>query len=148
MDAPDDRQAVTTDDFFAAMTDANDGNDISRLKNWYSQAGTPALKCAYAHDAAAKTFTLTLEQVLPKTPDNPDAAKEAQLIPVAVGLIGTDGKDLVVDVAAVAVSGEEGGSGSSATATEGSGGTVVLRLNAMKARPIVRSHSHNTHPLD
>ena len=71
--------------------------------------------------------------MLPKTPDNPDGVKEAQLIPVAVGLIGADGKDLVVDVAGVAVSGEEGGSGSSATATEGSGGTVVLRLNAMKA---------------
>ena len=49
--------------------------------------------------------------MLPKTPDNPDGVKEAQLIPVAVGLIGADGKDLVVDVAGVAVSGEEGGSG-------------------------------------
>lgn len=128
-----DGQAVTTDDFFAAMTDANGDNDISRLKNWYSQAGTPALKCTRAHDSLDGTFSLTLEQVLPRTPDDADGAKTAQLIPVAVGLIGADGKDLAVDVAAVVVSGEEGGSGSSATATAEGGGTVVLRLNAMKA---------------
>jgi aminopeptidase N len=127
-----DLQRYTTDDFFAAMTDANGGNDISRLKNWYSQAGTPTLKCTRAYDAAAKTFSLTLEQVLPKTPDDAsDEAKQAQLIPVAVGLIGPDGKDLAINVAGVAVSGEEGGAGSAATGTAEGG--LVLRLNAMKA---------------
>eukprot|EP00227_Mantoniella_beaufortii_P013752 CAMPEP_0197580900 /NCGR_PEP_ID=MMETSP1326-20131121/4577_1 /TAXON_ID=1155430 /ORGANISM="Genus nov. species nov., Strain RCC2288" /LENGTH=934 /DNA_ID=CAMNT_0043144729 /DNA_START=30 /DNA_END=2834 /DNA_ORIENTATION=- len=129
-----DGQAVTTDDFFAAMTDANGGNDISRLKNWYAQAGTPTLRCTRAYDAAAKTFSLTLEQILPKTPDtNGDGPKEAQLIPVAVGLMGADGADLNIG-GAVTVSGEEGGSGSVATPGQsGSTSTVVLRLNAVKA---------------
>jgi len=123
-----DGQAVTTDHFFAAMTDANGGNDISRLKKWYTQAGTPTLKCARSYDAAAQTYSLTLEQVLPKTPDM-DGAKTAQLIPVTVGLIGAGGADLALGD--VSVSGEEGGEGSAATVT--GEGAVVLRLNAMKA---------------
>ena len=35
-----DGQAVTCDDFAAAMADAND-TDLSHFKLWYSQAGTP-----------------------------------------------------------------------------------------------------------
>ena len=35
-----DGQAVTCDDFVAAMADANDA-DLSHFKLWYSQAGTP-----------------------------------------------------------------------------------------------------------
>lgn len=113
-------------------TQLKGGNDISRLKNWYAQAGTPTLKCTPTYDAAAQTFSLALEQVLPKTPDTGgDSEKVAQLIPVAVGLIGPDGKDLAIDAADVAVSDEVGGDGSIATAAEP--GTVVLRLNAMKA---------------
>lgn len=45
----------------------------------------PALRCARAYDPAARTFSLTLEQVLPETPDAVGATKVAQLIPVAVG---------------------------------------------------------------
>lgn len=37
-----DGQAVTIDDFVAAMADAN-GYDLTQFKRWYSQAGTPAV---------------------------------------------------------------------------------------------------------
>jgi aminopeptidase N len=50
-----DGQAVTCDDFFQAMSDANPGCDIGALKNWYSQAGTPTVICERAYDASAKT---------------------------------------------------------------------------------------------
>ena len=40
-----DGQAVTCDDFRAAMADAN-GVDLSRIERWYSQAGTPQLDVA------------------------------------------------------------------------------------------------------
>ena len=77
-----DGQAVTCDDFFQAMSDANPGCDIGALKNWYSQAGTPTVICERAYDADAKTYSLTLTQVLPSTPDTGgDGAKAAQLIP-------------------------------------------------------------------
>ena len=93
-----DGQAVTTDDFFQAMSDANPGCDIGKLKNWYSQAGTPTVTCERAYDAGAKTYSLTLTQVLPKTPDTGgDQPKVAQLIPVKVGLVDDDtGKDMDV----------------------------------------------------
>jgi aminopeptidase N len=38
-----DGQAVTCDDFLAAMADAN-GADLSSLARWYAQAGTPQVR--------------------------------------------------------------------------------------------------------
>lgn len=88
-----DGQAVTCDDFRAAMVDAN-GRDLSQFERWYSQAGTPtvAVKCIY--DAAAKTYTMTMTQSCAPTPGQ--AHKQPFHIPVAVGLLGHDGKDLAL----------------------------------------------------
>src|SRR5690606_38474529 len=55
------------------------------------QAGTPRLRASTAWDAAAGAFTLTLEQHTPPTPGQAD--KLPLVIPVAVGLIGADGRD-------------------------------------------------------
>ena len=41
-----DGQAVTTEDFLAAMADANDA-DLSQMQNWYVQAGTPIVSVFY-----------------------------------------------------------------------------------------------------
>lgn len=86
-----DGQAVTTEDFFAAMSDAN-GADLSTFKPWYSQAGTPRVTANGSYDADAKTFTLSLTQVVPKTPGQD--TKIPVMCPVAVGLVGPDGKDM------------------------------------------------------
>ena len=86
-----DGQAVTCDDFLAAMADAN-GADLDAFKPWYSQAGTPAVNVSTAYDADAETFTLTCTQSIPDTPGQKD--KRTVLMPVAVGLIGPDGADL------------------------------------------------------
>src|SRR5688572_11456056 len=56
-----DGQAVTCDDFRAAMADAN-GADLAQFARWYSQAGTPAVECSGAYDAGARTYTLRLRQ--------------------------------------------------------------------------------------
>ena len=131
-----DGSAATVDDFFDAMSDANGGVDISRLKNWYSQAGTPTVRCEPSYDEAARTFSLTLEQILPVTPDDGgDAPKAPQLIPIAVGLLSpTSGSDLALDPSRVTVVDEIGGVGkSAAVASEGDAGTLVLRLDAKKA---------------
>jgi aminopeptidase N len=45
-----DGQAVTCDDFLAAMADAN-GADLSVLQRWYSQAGTPRVEVETRYDA-------------------------------------------------------------------------------------------------
>jgi len=87
-----DGTAVTCDDFRAAMADAN-GADLTQFERWYTQAGTPTVKASGSYDAAAKKYTLELEQSCKPSPGQ--ATKEAYHIPVKVGLLGPDGKDLV-----------------------------------------------------
>src|SRR5690606_18867395 len=86
-----DGQAVECDDFRAAMADAN-GRDLKQFERWYSQAGTPRVAASVTHDAAARTYTITLRQSCPPTPGQ--KTKQPFHIPVAVGLLGCDGKDL------------------------------------------------------
>jgi len=86
-----DGQAVTVEDFIAAMADAND-RDLSQFMRWYNQAGTPEIVCRFEHDAAAKTAKLHVTQVLSPSPGQPD--KEPVPIPLRVGLVGTDGEDM------------------------------------------------------
>ncbi|MBR9782258.1 MAG: aminopeptidase N, partial [Rhodospirillales bacterium] len=87
-----DGQAVTCDDFARAMEDANDV-DLSQLKIWYSQAGTPSLSWRGEHDTEAKQFRLTVSQKTAPTPGQPD--KVALHMPIAIGLLGRDGRELV-----------------------------------------------------
>ncbi len=86
-----DGQAVTTDDFVAAMADAN-GADLAQFRRWYDQAGTPRLVARGAYDARARRYTLDVEQSLPPTPGQPD--KAPLHIPLALGLIDPDGREL------------------------------------------------------
>ena len=83
-----DNQAVTIEDFVTAMQDAA-GIDLSAFLGWYSQAGTPELSFAEAHDADAGRYTLTLRQETRPTPGQPD--KQKLPIPVAMGLLARDG---------------------------------------------------------
>ena len=86
-----DGQAVTCDDFVAAMEDAS-GVDLGQFKYWYSQAGTPELAVAGVHDPARRSYRLTVRQHCPPTPGQP--VKLPMHIPLALGLIGADGRDL------------------------------------------------------
>jgi aminopeptidase N len=83
-----DGTAATVEDFVAAMAEAS-GRDLSGLRRWYDQAGTPRLKAEGRYDAAARTYDLTLRQSTPATPGQ--AAKEPVLVPVAVSLLYYDG---------------------------------------------------------
>ncbi len=86
-----DGQAVTCDDFRAAMADAN-GADLEQFALWYSQAGTPVLDASGNYDPVARTFTLTVRQSCPATPGQD--SKQPFHIPFAMGLVGEDGRDL------------------------------------------------------
>ena len=61
-----DGQAVTCDDFAQAIADANPQSELAahlpQFKRWYSQPGTPHLNASGSYDAAARTYTLTVEQ--------------------------------------------------------------------------------------
>src|SRR5262245_55597839 len=54
-----DGQAVTTDDFVAAMQDAS-GIDLAQFKRWYDVAGTPVLDVSPKYENG--TFALTVKQ--------------------------------------------------------------------------------------
>ncbi|KAI3855575.1 hypothetical protein MKX03_006613 [Papaver bracteatum] len=86
-----DGQAVTCEDFYAAMRDANDA-DFANLLHWYSQAGTPTVNVTSFYNSEAKTYSLKFSQQVPPTPGQ--AVKEPMLIPVAVGLLDSNGKDM------------------------------------------------------
>ncbi|WP_417317473.1 aminopeptidase N [Emcibacter sp.] len=86
-----DGQAVTCDDFLAAMQDAS-GADLEQFSLWYSQAGTPEVTVESRYSEADNIFELTLSQTVPDTPGQ--TGKKPMHIPVAVGLVGLDGTDL------------------------------------------------------
>lgn len=91
-----DGQAVTCDDFRAAMADAN-GVNLEQFALWYSQAGTPQIKVHGEYDAGNRTFSLHLQQYIPPTPDMAD--KQPMVIPVKVGLLSRDGTSVVFRLA-------------------------------------------------
>ena len=90
-----DGQAVTCDDFRAAMADAN-GADLTQLGLWYSQSGTPVVECRGEYDGKSETYTLHVKQSCPPTPGQ--AAKAPFVIPLAVGLVDLDGRDLPINI--------------------------------------------------
>lgn len=83
-----DGQAVTTEDFVAALEEAS-GRDLSQFKRWYSQAGTPRLQVTDFYDEDAQEYSLTIQQSCPPTPECQQ--KRPFHIPVAVGLLGSAG---------------------------------------------------------
>ena len=64
---------------------------------WYSQAGTPEVVATGSYDARAKTYRLDIAQTVPATPGQP--SKEPMVIPLAIGLVGRDGRDLPLKLA-------------------------------------------------
>jgi aminopeptidase N len=86
-----DGQAVTCDDFVAAMEDAS-GVDLGHFRRWYSQAGTPAVEASGTWDAQARRYALRLKQTTPPTPGQPE--KLPLHIPFAMGLLDPEGQDL------------------------------------------------------
>ena len=101
-----DGQAVTCDDFFAAMADANKPAanldaltpfEARQFGHWYSQAGTPRLAVSSVYDAKARTYTLRARQSCPPTPGQPD--KKPFVLPLNLALLGKDGKQLPLKLA-------------------------------------------------
>ncbi|MGA1598796.1 MAG: aminopeptidase N [bacterium] len=98
-----DGQAVTCDDFVAALEDANQV-DFQQFRRWYAQSGTPELRVTGAHAADAQTYTLMVEQSVPDTVKQngfgfsaqqqagADALqKQAYHLPLEVGLLSSSG---------------------------------------------------------
>lgn len=97
-----DGQAVTCDDFVAAMESVyvrqHPGRDLAVFRNWYRQAGTPRVTVKLEHDAAARRVTVTLSQdcqpvgVEKKAPAG--FVKAPYHIPFAISLLDREGHAL------------------------------------------------------
>jgi len=87
-----DGQAVTTDDFVAAMNDAS-GVDLSTFKNWYNQAGTPVVTVTSNYDENQKTIHITLLQNCPDTPVSKN--NKPFHIPLVMGLFDRSGNEIL-----------------------------------------------------
>jgi aminopeptidase N len=91
-----DGQAVTCDDFAQAISDANPGSELAnrlgQFKHWYSQAGTPRVQAQGEYHAESQSYTLRLSQTCLPTQGQP--AKAPFVIPVAMGLLAGDGRQM------------------------------------------------------
>ncbi|HAO45059.1 MAG TPA: aminopeptidase N, partial [Gammaproteobacteria bacterium] len=78
-----DGQAVTIDDFVAAMSDANDF-DFKPFMAWYSQPGTPEVEVNTEYDAQQKTYKATFKQ----------EGKHTYYLPIRYGLMNQRGEEI------------------------------------------------------
>jgi aminopeptidase N len=83
-----DGQAVTCDDFVAAMASVS-GFDFSQFMRWYRQPGTPQVKASGSYDAATRSYTLRFTQSNAKASD-----AEPYLIPIMVALFDAAGQEM------------------------------------------------------
>ena len=98
-----DGQAVTCEDFVAAMEDAN-AADLGQFRRWYSQAGTPGLDVRQRHDEGSSTLELGFRQSIPETAAGTE--RQPLVIPIRLGLVDPEGKDVPVVIAGDPASGE------------------------------------------
>lgn len=88
-----DGQAVTINDFVAAMEDAN-GVDFKHFMRWYTQAGTPSVHLV-SEDYNDGRLTLTFTQACAPTPECAD--KKPFVIPIRVALFNSAGESIAAE---------------------------------------------------
>ncbi len=100
-----DGQAVTCDDFVAAMesihVEQNPGRDFQAFRQWYSQAGTPRVAVTLEHDAERGTATLRLRQHCAPVGVETRLGVEQKPplhIPFAMGLLSPQGEPLALQL--------------------------------------------------
>ena len=85
-----DGQACTIEDWLQVFEDTT-GRDLGQFKRWYGQAGTPRLRVT--EQWAEDTLTLLFTQTTPPSAATPDP--QPYVIPIAVGLIAADGRQVL-----------------------------------------------------
>jgi len=93
-----DGEAATVENFVRCMADVS-GRDFKQFFRWYEQAGTPQVIAKGRHDPARHNYELTLEQVTLPTPGQSE--KLPLHIPLGLGLVGPDGRDMPLDLEGV-----------------------------------------------
>ncbi|WP_323008643.1 aminopeptidase N [Paracoccus sp. (in: a-proteobacteria)] len=110
-----DGQACTIEDWITVFEDAT-GRDLTQFKRWYTDAGTPRL--SLSEEWRDGTLTLNFRQETVPTPGQPD--KPPRVIPIALGLIGPNGDEVLPT-----------------TMLEMTGAEQSFRFDGLGARPVV-----------
>ena len=87
-----DGQACTIEDWLRVFQDST-RRDLAQFGLWYRQAGTPRVEVAEDWQEVDGVFTVTFRQAVPDTPGQAD--KFPHVIPIATGLIGPDGEEML-----------------------------------------------------
>ena len=86
-----DGDAATIEDFIACFESAS-ASDLTHFKQWYVQSGTPHLDCRVHYDKSAKSLDVAITQSF--APASAGSKRKPLPIPLRIGLIGRDGRDL------------------------------------------------------
>ena len=85
-----DGQAVTTNDFLWAMSEAS-GIDLTQFERWYHQNATPTLQVSESFNN--NTYELSLKQIVPDSIKK--ETQKAYYYPLKMALIGKDGNEIL-----------------------------------------------------
>ncbi|MEM6376287.1 MAG: aminopeptidase N, partial [Pseudomonadota bacterium] len=85
-----DGEAATIEDWLAVFEETT-GRDLTQFKRWYQDAGTPRLSVTDSFENG--TYRLHFEQSTPPSPGQDD--KPPRVIPIAVGLLAGDGREIL-----------------------------------------------------
>ncbi|KRW93328.1 aminopeptidase N [Paracoccus sp. MKU1] len=85
-----DGQACTIEDWIKVFEDAT-GRNLTQFSRWYTDAGTPRL--SLSEDWRDGRLTLNFRQETAPTPGQPE--KPPRVIPIALGLIGPNGDEVL-----------------------------------------------------
>ena len=134
-----DGKAVTIDDYAKCMEDVS-GMDLTQFKRWYSQAGTPSVFAEGEYDERAQTYTLKLRQATKPTPGQD--TKLPFVIPMEMGLLGADGKDMPLQLA-----GEKEPQGTSRVMILDKDEATLTFVN-VKEKPVLSANRDFTAPIN
>ena len=134
-----DGKAVTIDDYAKCMEDVS-GMDLTQFKRWYSQAGTPSVFAEGEYDEKAQTYTLKLRQATKPTPGQD--TKLPFVIPMEMGLLGADGKDMPLQLA-----GEKEAQGTSRVVILDKDEATLTFVN-VKEKPVLSANRDFTAPIN
>jgi aminopeptidase N len=85
-----DGEAVTTDDFLWAMSEAS-GHNLTQFKRWYDQSGTPTIKVDEKYED--NIYTLYISQYIPKTPKGEE--QKNYYFPLKIALLNDNGNEII-----------------------------------------------------
>lgn len=125
-----DGQAVRTDDFLWAMSEAG-GIDLEQFKRWYHQSGTPKLHVDEKFEDGK--YSLTLTQKVPKAVDGSE--QKPYFFPLKMALLDESGKEIEAKTLIVSKESEE--------FTFKVERKPILSINRDFSAPVIVEQSHN-----